>query len=293
MMMRAERAPLFRRGARVGDTYTIDTYVGAGAYGEVYRIQHRYLGTQAMKVFPSDTLDATQDFFEEARVLVELTHPNVVRVFDANVVETQHGQLAYLTMEYVNGETLGTHLRRRVRLPLAEANALAVGLSSGLAAAHSLDPPLLHLDLTIENVIVGSKHGRLAPKIADFGIAGHVHPVTRLARARGTYFFMAPEMFWGYATSASDVYCLAFLLYWVYAGVPPYPYPTLPDGATRDDWIAAVRRSRLTPPPPLARFRLDVPREIAKILEQSLAPDAGDRLPSAQALAAAFTPLGS
>jgi len=260
----------------------VEALLGAGAYGEVYRVTHRYLGLQAIKVFPPDTLEPTRDFFQEARILIELTHPNIVRVFDANIVESPHGPLPYLAMEYIEGETLGRLLRRRVRLPLHEAGALAQDLCAGMGEAHRLEPPLLHLDLTAGNVLVTTRRSRSWAKIADFGVAAHVHPVTRMARARGEFFFMAPEMFWGYATKASDVYSLAFLIYWLYAGVPPHPYPELPEGATRDDWITAVRRSRSSAPPPLQRFRLEIPSATAAIVQQALAPKPEDRFVDAE-----------
>jgi serine/threonine-protein kinase len=275
-------------GTRFGSTYVVEELLGAGAYGEVYRVTHRYLGAQAIKVFPPDTLDPNRDFFREARLLVELTHPNIVRVFDANVIDTPLGELTYLAMEYIKGETLGQLLRRRVRLPLAEAISLAEGLCSGLGEAHRLEPPLLHLDLTVKNVLVTVREGQISGKIADFGVAGHVHPVTRMARARGEFFFMAPEMFWGYATTASDVYSLAFLIYWLYAGVPPYPYPDLPPEATRDDWINAVRQCRQSSPSPLERFRKDVPSATVAALQQALAPKPDDRFLDVPAFHAAL-----
>ena len=85
---------------------------------------------------------------------------------------------------------------RRIRLGLEKAERLAEDLCAGTSEAHMLEPPLLHLDLTTENVMVTTTCGQLRVKIADFGIAAHVHPTTRMARAQGTYYFMPPEMFW-------------------------------------------------------------------------------------------------
>ena len=189
--------PLFLPGTTLGTTYTVEAFLGAGAFGQVYRVTHRYLGRQALKVFPPGGLDPARDFFHEARVLVALTHPNIVRIFDANVVETAYGPLPYLAMEYIDGETIRQMLQRRVRLGLAEANALAEDLCAGLSEAHRLEPALLHLDLTTDNILVTQQGGRLHAKIADFGIAAQVHPITRMARAQGTFYFMAPEMFGG------------------------------------------------------------------------------------------------
>lgn len=280
--------PLFLPGTTLGTTYTVEAFLGAGAFGQVYRVTHRYLGRQALKVFPPGGLDPARDFFHEARVLVALTHPNIVRIFDANVVETAYGPLPYLAMENIEGETIGRLLQRRVRLGLAEANALAEDLCAGLSEAHRLEPPLLHLDLTTENVLVIEQGGRVHAKIADFGIAAQIHPTTRMARAQGTFYFMAPEMFWGYAMPASDVWMLGFLIYWLYAGLPPYPVPTLPGGASVQDWADAVQRSRDTPAPPLTRFRLDIPAAMTELIAKALSPDPNHRFPNAMMFWAAL-----
>jgi serine/threonine-protein kinase len=280
--------PLLVPGTTLGTTYTVEAFLGAGAFGQVYRVTHRYLGRQALKVFPPGGLDPARDFFHEARVLVALTHPNIIRIFDANVVETAYGTLPYLAMEYIEGETIGHLLQRRVRLSLSEANALAEDLCAGLSEAHRLEPPLLHLDLTTENILVTEQGGRLHAKIADFGLAAQVHPTTRMARARGTFYFMAPEMFWGYATPASDVYMLGFIMYWLYAGLPPYPVPTLPEGASAQDFADAIQRSRDTPAPPLTRFRLDIPAAMTELIAKALSPDPNQRFPNAMMFSAAL-----
>jgi len=280
--------PLLVPGTTLGTTYTVEAFLGAGAFGQVYRVTHRYLGRQALKVFPPGGLDPARDFFHEARVLVALTHPNIIRIFDANVVETAYGTLPYLAMEYIEGETIGHLLQRRVRLSLSEANALAEDLCAGLSEAHRLEPPLLHLDLTTENILVTEQGGRLHAKIADFGLAAQVHPTTRMARARGTFYFMAPEMFWGYATPASDVYMLGFIMYLLYAGLPPYPVPTLPEGASAQDFADAIQRSRDTPAPPLTRFRLDIPAAMTELIAKALSPDPNQRFPNAMMFSAAL-----
>jgi serine/threonine-protein kinase len=273
--------PFFAPGAVITPTYAIERFLGSGAYGEVYCVRHKYLGRQAMKIFPPGGLEPTRDFFQEARILLEVTDPNIVRVFDANVLETAGQELPFMVMEYIEGETLGSLLRRTVRLSIDEALGLAHDMCRGLSAAHTLEPPLLHLDLTLGNVLVTTVRGRRAAKIADFGVAAHVHPKTRMARAQGEYFFMAPEMFWGYATTASDVYSLAFLLYWVLAGVPPFPRPDLPEGASRDTLVNAIRATRNTEPPPLERFRHEVPAALAKIVAKALSLEPESRFSDA------------
>jgi serine/threonine-protein kinase len=285
-----DRAPLFEAGTILNPTYTVEAFLGAGAFGQVYRVNHQYLGRQALKIFPRGIRDFRGDFFREARILVNLTHPNIVRIFDANIIETPLGEVPYLAMEYIDGETLGRMLMRRVRLSLVEASSLTNDLCAGLREAHRLEPPLLHLDLTTENVLLTEQAGSLRAKIADFGIAAQVHPITRMTKAQGTIYFMAPEMFWGYATASSDVYMLGFLIYWLYAGVPPYPVPELSPGASATDWADAVRRARNTPAAPLAKYRLDMPLLTGQAILRALSPEPAKRFPDATAFWAALHP---
>jgi len=86
---------------------------------------------------------------------------------------------------------------RRIRLGLEKAERLAEDLCAGTSEAQMLEPPLLHLDLTTENVMVTKTRDQLRVKIADLGIAARAHRTTRTARAQGTYYYMPPEMFWG------------------------------------------------------------------------------------------------
>src|SRR5688500_8213388 len=99
---------LLTEGIIVRDTYEVDFFLGDGAFGQVYRAKHRCYGGQAMKVLklPGMMKDEAQQMLGEATILSRIGHPNIVRVFDANLVQTVIGECAYFTMEYVAGGTL-------------------------------------------------------------------------------------------------------------------------------------------------------------------------------------------
>lgn len=96
---------LLNEGETIRDTYEVERFLGEGAFAEVYRVKHRYLGRQAMKVFKrvGMSLEEIQDVLGEAILLTKIGHPNIVRVFDANVHTTQRGTCGYFTMEHVPG----------------------------------------------------------------------------------------------------------------------------------------------------------------------------------------------
>src|SRR5688572_21231977 len=98
---------LLHPGERVSDTLVVDRKLGEGAYAEVYRVKHDYLGRLAMKVFKRITSrEETHELLAEARLLSTLGHPHIIRLFDAGVVRTPGGESGFFTMEYVPGGSL-------------------------------------------------------------------------------------------------------------------------------------------------------------------------------------------
>jgi serine/threonine protein kinase len=100
--------PLLQEGQIIRDTYEVERFLGEGAFAEVFRVKHRFLGRQATKVFKRGgmTIKEIEDMLGEAIMLSRLGHPNIVRVFDANVLRTEHGLYGFFTMENVPGGSL-------------------------------------------------------------------------------------------------------------------------------------------------------------------------------------------
>src|ERR1700694_1341196 len=99
---------LLEDGLMIGDTYEVERFLGEGAFAEVYRVKHRFLGRQAMKVFKRSglSLEDMHEMLGEATLLSRIGHPNIVRVFDANTLTAPRGECGYFTMENVSGGSL-------------------------------------------------------------------------------------------------------------------------------------------------------------------------------------------
>lgn len=210
----------------IKETYTIDCFVGAGAFAEVYRANHKFLGLQALKILKPNKINKEEQsaFISEATILTNITHPNVVRVFEANSFEKDGKELFFISMEYVSGETLFQLLKRKIRLKVSLALSIQRDICAGLSIAHRQNPPVIHRDVKPQNVLLSYDTTLPTGKVSDFGVAKAVNPKTRMTDTAGTLAYLPPEGFWGFHTLASDVFSSGILLYKMVTGVSPWTY---------------------------------------------------------------------
>jgi serine/threonine protein kinase len=263
----------FLPGAIVADRYRMIGLLGRGGMGEVYRADDMKLGLPvALKFLPENVErdpDRLERFVAEVRTSLRVTHPNVCRVFDVGQIGERH----FLSMEYVDGEDLGSLLRRIGRLPEDKAVEISRQLCAGLAAAH--DEGVLHRDLKPANIMID---GRGRAKITDFGLAGAAGISGAEARA-GTPQYMAPEQAsGGTLTERTDIYALGLVLYELFTGKRAFEIRNTADLEQLTSSTPTSPSSHVSGLNPL------VERAIMRCLE----PDPKKRPLSAAALAAAL-----
>lgn len=265
-----------------GGKYVVERFLGEGAFAEVYRVRHAYLGRQALKVFRGAgmTRSETENLLGEAILLSQFGHPNVVRVFDADTIELAQGPCGYFTMEYVAGGTLAWFWRSHDKrfVPVDTVVDIIAQVCRGLAVAHDKSPPIVHRDIKPQNILVGYDASGLRVRVSDFGLAKQVNPLSLMASARGTVAFKAPETFVDpdADSCAGDVWALGTVAYLLLTDHLPHEDLTereLAAGAARD-------RPILVP----SRLNLDVDAELERIVLTALAPRSGDRYPTAAAM---------
>lgn len=273
---------LLSAGDRITDTLVIDRLLGEGAFAEVHRVRHEYLGYQALKLFKRvASQDETHAMLDEARLLSTLGHANIVRVFDANTVRTPEGLRGFFTMEYVpGGNLLDLAVRHRRTVPTALVVEIMEQIADGVAVAHDQDPPIVHRDLTLANALVGYDGTALRVRVSDFGLARRADPLTRLASAQGTVAFMAPEVQnnQGYSC-ASDVWSVGTVAYWLLTDRFPFD-----DGGFSS--FSPRRFGRGIVPP--SNYNDDVDQELDRIILATLELEPGNRPASARVLAEAL-----
>ena len=204
----------------LAERYRIRRELGMGGMGRVYLAEDETLGTLvAIKVL-RDLLSrdpgSVQRLKKEAKLAMQLSHPNIVRVHNYHESEL----IKFLVMEYVEGETLAHRLAREDCLQEAEARRLAIAICSGLEHAH--EKRIIHRDLKPGNILLG-QDGSI--KIADFGIARVCRDsMSRLTSQldSGTLIYMSPEQLMGESSELSDLYSMGAILYELLSGEVPF-----------------------------------------------------------------------
>ena len=262
----------FAPGAIVAGRYRLIALLGRGGMGEVYRADDLTLDHPvALKFLPGSVTagDARlAQFHNELRIARQVSHKNVCRLYDLGEADGRR----FLTMEYVDGEDLGSLLRRIGRIPQDKAVEIARQLCAGVAAAH--DRGVLHRDLKPANVMID---GDGNVRITDFGIATAAGAQRDVA---GTPQYMAPEQLDGRPASVrSDLYALGLILFEIFTGRRAL------DSTTIGDLKEFHQKGAITTPSSIVR---DLDPAIERLIMRCLAKDPERRPPSALAIAASL-----
>jgi len=263
-------------GQKLG-SYEIETKIGAGGMGEVYRaLDPRLDRTVAIKVLPERTAgsaDLKERFAREAKAISSLNHPNICILYDVGEEDGQD----FLVMEYLEGETLAERLIKGP-LPTGEMMRLAVQIADALDNAHRQG--LIHRDLKPGNVMIT----RDGAKLLDFGLAKLTvsdaepdslsgltltTPLTMDGSIIGTMQYMAPEQLEGKEADArSDIFAFGALLYEMATGKRPF------DGTSQASLIASVLKEE---PPAVTTIQPMIPPMLEQAISQCLQKDPDQR----------------
>src|SRR5262245_12334001 len=233
-------------GKTLDQKYYIESKLGAGGMGTVYRARRLLIGDWvAVKVLHPDQVadpQAVERFHREAQTAARLKHPNVVSVYDFGV--TREG-LNYLVTELAEGESLRSLLERRGSLTETEAAEIVRQVCAALDEAHRQG--VVHRDIKPENILVRTVQAGLQVKALDFGIAALLDvtadKLTRPGAIVGTPHYMSPEHCLGDELDGrSDIYSLGVVLFEMLTGVAPF------DSTTPTAII--VKQVNEPPPPP-------------------------------------------
>lgn len=259
--------------------------------GAVYKAEdnvlRRFVAIKLLHPAAAANPAAVERFLREAQAAASIGHPNIIDILDFGESDGK----PYLVMEYLRGRSLAELLHSEGPLSVSRACAVATHALAGLTAAH--ERGILHRDLKPANLMLVVRFGdRSFVKLLDFGFAalvGSTAPTDRnLTPARtlvGTPAYAPPERLRGddRRDPRTDLYSLGVVLYEMLAGVRPFEASTFSELA---------RKVQNDPPPSLRLYRPDVPEALERVVMRSLAKQADDRFPKAEAFAQALVPFG-
>jgi serine/threonine protein kinase len=255
--------------------------------GVVFKAEHRQMKrVVALKIVSPSAIksrDALQRFYREVETAAKLDHPNVVPALDAGEARGTH----FLVMQYVEGDDLSWHVKRRGRLPVDEAVDCILQAAQGLQYAHSRG--IIHRDIKPANLLL-DRQGTV--KILDMRLARidsrtdetNADELTNTGAVMGTAAYMSPEQALDarHADARSDIYSLGCTLHYLLTGHPVY------DGDTHVKQILAHREQ---PIPSLRGIRPEVPESVDAIFAKMVAKRPVDRFQSMREVVQALSTI--
>ena len=269
---------MFENGTILDNKYQIQTHLGTGGMGEVYRVLDLEQSQAcALKILNTmmDQKAAHRRFHREFQVLNRFQHPRLVRTYTWGFAEER----PYFTMEYLPGKTLEKVIADHALLGQFRAShffALVQQLAEGLAYIHAQGA--VHRDLKPSNIMVLETEEGIETTILDMGLAKlrHLHSasITQTGAAIGTAEYMSPEQGKGlWVDHRSDLYSLGIILYEMLTGTPPF---------SGQNPISVIMKHIREIPPSMGEINIAVPDEIQQIVLKLLAKEPVDRFQSAE-----------
>ncbi|HZO70771.1 MAG TPA: protein kinase [Ktedonobacteraceae bacterium] len=263
-------------GAVVAGRYRIETLIGLGGMGAVYRVSDTFEMEQvALKVLnlansSMDIPTAVERFRREARYAHQLKHKNIVPILNFG----QDGNLLYLVMPLVTGGTLKALLKGERPLPIQQAQQYLNDLADAVDAVHAHPQQVVHRDIKPSNLLIQQDDGRLV--LADFGIARAMQQekaLTQRGFSLGTEHYIAPEQEHGKAEPASDIYSMGVVAYQMFTGLLPYQ---------------AVIKNHAAEIPAPSSLNIALPPAVDDVIFRAIDIDPTMRYPSGRAFADAL-----
>lgn len=265
--------------------YKVTFPIKQGAYAETYRVKDAsgknfFLKLINCSKLRSDQFSSDGDVME-AKVAKHLRHPNLLHYHDNGNIIIEGGRYTYLVFDFISGETLGERLNRDNDITIYEAKSIAIGVLNGLKYLHGLNNPIIHNEITPENIMLDMSGDMTIAKLIDFGHALFLNCEASTFNPRGLNpFYMSPELLNGIYTPQSDIFAVGAVLYKMVYGRVPYFADISEYQKTKVSVSAAMEEVRQKPLlfPDSKKFELDT--QLVNVMAKALAIDVDERFKS-------------
>lgn len=275
---------LFQKGQIIDNRYTVVFPHKEGAYAETYRVRDASGKLRFLKLIYYSKLQYSQFDKDGSIIEVEvaklLDHPNVCKYADSGKLIANGQQLTYIVTEFVSGETLDKRIIRDGNLSVYEIKQVVKALLSALQYLHSQPTPIIHNEVTIQNLMLDLSGTLENLKLIDFGYARFLNQEPAKPNLKQLNpFYMAPERLNGVCCMQSDLFSVGAILYQLVFGELPWFFDT--SGMSDQQVIETLdmERERLLRMPDINMFEYD--EQLQNIICKALSPEVEDRFQSA------------
>ena len=275
---------LFKKNDSIGK-YVVVFPHKEGSYAQTYRVKDEFSKVKFLKLIFMEELEVYQYDKDGQVIEVELAsslnHMNLCSFVDSGKLERDGHQLLYVVTEYVKGENLNDRLYRGGSLSPMEIRQVMSALLSAINYIHTLDRPVIHNEIKVENIMLDTVGNLNNLKLIDFGAARYadLKPDTKSWHGQNLYY-VASERFFGDGSTRSDLFSVGVVLYKLIFGI--MPWDTHIAGMTLQEQVEAIVEKR-NGPLALPNIQiLEMDNDLLKVMVKALAPDPNQRFASAQ-----------
>lgn len=279
--------PKLSKSQRVGN-YEVVFHIKNSSQAETYRVKDTSGKLFFMKLFNYAKLHRTQfdenDEVLEIKISQQLHHQNITSLYDSGEVVVENQKMAYAIYNFISGETIAEKATREQRCSVFTAKQVVLGVLEGLRYMHNLPTPIIHNELTIQNIMIDMAHDN-RPIIIDLSHARYLNQGRKAFHKDGLNpFYMAPEAFNGVYSPQTDLFSVGVMLYHLLFGIPPYFMDLSGKQVDEDDLVDAIaeRRKRPFSIPATNIDIFDLDEQLINIMAKAISNNVDDRFQSAE-----------
>ncbi len=265
--------------------YSVLFLIKEGKYAHSFRVvdesgKKYFLKLINLAKLSDQQVQGLMNSITELELASSISHPNVMNTIEHGEIVLEGQKYAYLVCDFIIGETVYEKVRREKHCTVYDVKQIASGVLNGLKYLHRGDAPIIHNEITPQNIMLDMSRNVFVPVIIDFGHAQKLTADnTKLYMEGLNPFYLAPEMLRGVYSTRTDLYSVGVMMYYLLFGIVPW-YVDL-DNVEKENWIDAILEERKSPLkiPDVKIFELD--EDLLNIIAKAIDQDVDKRFQSA------------